>query len=179
MFEFESTPLDGLRVVHPTVRTDDRGSFTKLLHAPTFEAAGLNTRFPEQYVSLSHRGVLRGLHFQTPPHDHAKLVYCLSGRVLDVAVDLRRASPTYGRSFGVELDGARQTGVYFPRGFAHGFLTLSDEALLAYAVETVHAPEHDAGVRWDSVGFDWPTRAPLTSERDRGFPPLAAFVSPF
>ena len=170
MFDFGLTGFDGLRLVRPTVRPDSRGSFVKLLHGPSFEAAGLEWRFPEQYCSTSRQGVLRGMHFQTPPHDHAKLVYCLSGRVLDVALDLRRGSQTYGQAFSAELDGEITAGLYLPRGFAHGFLTLSEEATLAYFVETVHAPESDAGVRWDSFGFAWPTDNPPTSPRDAALP---------
>lgn len=170
MFEFEPTGFDGLVRVRPTVRPDARGSFVKLLHGPSFEAASLPWRFPEQYCSTSRRGVLRGMHFQTPPHDHAKLVYCLSGRVLDVVLDLRRASPTYGRAFSMELDGEVVDGLLVPRGFAHGFLTLSGSATLAYFVETVHAPQSDTGVRWDGFGFDWPVEEPLVSPRDEQLP---------
>jgi len=179
MFEFGDTPFEGLRTVRPSLRPDERGWFLKLFHAPSFQAAGLTTKFEEQYCSSSRRGVLRGMHFQTPPHDHAKLVYCLEGLVLDVALDLRRGSATYGRSFAVELDGVRGDGVYLPRGFAHGFLTLSETALLSYHVETAYAPEHDAGVRWDSFGFNWPEPGPLLSPRDRTFPAMPAFDTPF
>ena len=179
MFEIEPTPLQGLHLVRPTVRDDPRGWFMKLVHEPSFSTAGLVVHFPEQYASMSIRGVLRGMHFQKPPHDHAKLVYCLSGRVLDVVVDLRRAGGSYGACFSKELDGEQKTGLYIPTGFAHGFLTLSEEAVLLYNVGTVHSPDHDTGVRWDSIGFDWPIRAPITSDRDREFTTLDAFDSPF
>ena len=179
MFEFGDTPLEGLKTVRPTLRPDERGWFLKLFHAPSFRDAGLVADFQEQYCSSSRRGVLRGMHFQTPPHGHAKLVYCLEGRVLDVALDLREASSTYGKSFGVELDGARRDGVYLPRGFAHGFLTLSETALLSYHVETAYAPEYDAGIRWDGFGFAWPAGDPSLSPRDGSFPRLAEFHTPF
>lgn len=179
MFEFGDTSFQGLKTVRPTLRPDDRGWFLKLFHAPSFRAAGLTTTFEEQYCSSSQRGVLRGMHFQTPPHDHAKLVYCLEGRVLDVALDLRRSSPTYGQTFAVELDGGRGEGVYLPRGLAHGFLTVSETALLSYHVETAYAPEHDGGVRWDSFGFDWRERKPLLSARDCSLPALSALQTPF
>jgi dTDP-4-dehydrorhamnose 3,5-epimerase len=179
MFEISPTPLDGLLTVTPLQRPDPRGRFVKLFHAPSFAAAGLCTDYREQYLTTSHRNVLRGMHFQTPPHDHAKLVYCLSGRVLDVALDLRRGSATFGLAFSAELDGDADQGLYIPRGFAHGFLTLSAEAALHYFVETAHAPDHDTGVRWDSFGFDWPIQAPLISPRDAALPPWERRESPF
>jgi dTDP-4-dehydrorhamnose 3,5-epimerase len=179
VFDFEDTPLEGLKRVTPRMRPDARGWFVKLFHAPSFAEAGLCTEFREQYCSLSYRNVLRGMHFQLPPHDHAKLVYCLSGRVLDVALDLRRGSPTYGQSFSTELDGSAAGGLYLPRGFAHGFLALSDEAVLSYHVETPYAPDADTGVLWSGFGFEWPAADPLVSPRDAGFSDLASFQSPF
>ncbi len=179
MFEIAATPLGGLLTIAPLLRPDARGRFVKLFHAPSFATLGLCTEFREQYLTTSHRDVLRGMHFQTPPHDHVKLVYCLSGRVLDVALDLRRASATYGQAFSTELDGGENQGLYIPRGFAHGFLTLSPEAALHYFVETAHAPDHDTGVRWDSFGFDWPVAAPLISLRDAALPPWDRRSGPF
>ena len=172
MFRFESTTLEGLKVVIPIMRPDARGRFVKLFHRPSFAEAGLCTTFDEQYWSTSRRSVLRGMHFQLPPHDHAKLVSCLSGQILDVALDLRPSSPTFGQSFAVKLDGDQATGLYLPRGFAHGFLTLSAHASLQYLVETVHAPTHDTGIHWNSFGFEWPNQEPLISERDAGLPAL-------
>ena len=119
------------------------------------------------------------MHFQLPPHDHAKLVFCLSGRVLDVNLDLRRASPSYGQAYATELDGRIAGGVYIPRGFAHGFLALEGNATLHYLVETAHAPSHDTGLHWDSFGFAWPIRAPLLSSRDAALPGWADFETPF
>lgn len=179
MFALTPTRLAGVLAVRPTCREDPRGRFVKTLHAEAFTAAGLRADFRESYFSTSTRHVLRGLHFQTPPADHDKLVYCASGRVFDVVVDLRRSSPTYGACETFVLDGREAAGLYVPTGCAHGFLTLSAEAMLLYFVTSVHAPAHDAGIRWDSVDVAWPARDPILSDRDRAFPALAAFDTPF
>lgn len=176
--EFRETAIAGLLTVHVDPREDDRGGFTKLFHAGEFEAAGLRTDFCEQYCSTSMPGVLRGMHFQLPPHDHAKLVYALSGRALDVVVDLRPGSPTFGEHCSFELEPGA-FGVYMPIGMAHGFTTLGDEAVtLLYDVTSVHAPDHDAGIRWDSVDVEWPTPDPTLSPRDAALPPLEQFAPP-
>lgn len=177
---FEATALPGCLELRSRVFTDPRGRFVKTLHAGLFAARGLATDFVEQYYSVSARGVVRGLHLQLPPHDHAKLVYCPVGVVLDAVVDLRRGSPTFGRHALLELSAERGNAVYVPRGLAHGFLALSDDALMIYNTTSVHAPEHDGGIRWDSAGIPWPLeREPVLSERDARLPALADFVTPF
>ncbi|GGY28925.1 dTDP-4-dehydrorhamnose 3,5-epimerase [Pseudoduganella albidiflava] len=173
------TSIPGCFELRPIVRRDERGSFTKVFHEDVFRDAGLRTDFAEEYYSISQQGVLRGLHFQVPPHDHAKLVYCPQGRVLDAALDLRRGSPTYGRHLALELSGEAGNMLYLPAGLAHGFYTLSEQALMVYKVTSTYAPAHDGGVLWNSAGIDWPDSAPLLSPRDRTFPTLADFDSPF
>jgi len=175
----QQTPIAGCIQIMPKRLHDARGSFVKVFHADTFAANGLETHFQEEFVSTSGHGVLRGMHFQVPPADHAKLVTCLAGRVLDVALDLRRDSSTYGQHFRIELDASEPSSVYLAPGLAHGFLTLSDQAMVSYLVSTVHSPEHDAGVRWDSFGCPWPVRSPLLSERDAAHPTLEKFETPF
>ncbi|MGO4398803.1 dTDP-4-dehydrorhamnose 3,5-epimerase family protein [Achromobacter sp. PAB15] len=163
---------------------DARGEFRKLLHAPTLAALGLETGFTESYVSVSHRGVLRGMHFQLPPSDHAKLVTCLVGRARDGLLDLRRGSPTYGQSVSLMLDGAEPQAVYVPRGVAHGFASHRDGTALLYYTTSVHDPERDAGVHAQSTDIDWwageaDIGAPVMSPRDAALPQAAAFDSPF
>lgn len=160
-------------------RADDRGRFVKVVHAGEFAALGLRSDFVEQYYSTSGRGVLRGMHFQVPPHDHAKLAYCVDGEVLDAVVDLRVGSPTFGAHAVVRLGAERANAVYVPEGCAHGFVVLGESATLVYNVTSVHAPAHDAGVRWDTTGVEWPFAAPLVSPRDAALPALADFASPF
>nr|WP_244507717.1 dTDP-4-dehydrorhamnose 3,5-epimerase family protein [Methylobacterium phyllostachyos] len=158
---------------------DPRGSFHKLMHAPSLTGSGLRTDFSEIYSSTSRRDVIRGMHFQMPPHQHAKLVWCLTGTVTDVVLDLRRDSPSYKRAVAFELDGGTPTGVYIPEGCAHGFAVRSDEATLLYLVTSVHAPEADAGIAYDSFGFDWQIADPILSQRDRTHPRLDDFETPF
>jgi dTDP-4-dehydrorhamnose 3,5-epimerase len=159
--------------------SDNRGCFVKTFHAAQFESLGLRTDWAEQYYSLSQPGVLRGLHFHLPPNDHAKLVYCVAGRVLDVAVDLRKGSPTFGEHISLELSARRANMLYLPAGLAHGFSTYDEQATMVYNVTSVYYPESDAGIHWSSISEKWPISEPLVSERDRQFPSLREFQSPF
>ncbi|WP_198120623.1 dTDP-4-dehydrorhamnose 3,5-epimerase [Massilia rhizosphaerae] len=173
------TTLDGCFQVRPFFAEDERGKFVKTFHAERFAALGLPTDWREEYYSSSRKGVIRGMHFQTPPYDHEKLVYCLQGKVLDVVVDLRKKSPTFGQYFATELDATYGHGLMIPKGMAHGFLALTDDVLMAYKVTTVYAAQNDKGIRWDSLGFDWGVTDPIISARDRDHPAFADFVSPF
>ena len=179
MFAITETAIPGLHAIRFALRGDARGSFVKTFHAGRFAEAGLPTDFREMYYSVSTRDVLRGFHFQVPPAQHAKLVTCAEGRVLDVVVDLRRASPTFGQTVARELDGTDPSGFVIPAGCGHAFLTLSQQAMLVYCVTSVHAPEHDRGIAFDSVGFDWPVANPILSDRDRAFPSLTELETPF
>lgn len=177
--EFGPTGLPGCMIVQTLARDDARGSFAKTFHADTFAAAGLRTDWREEYHSHSRAGVVRGMHFQLPPADHAKLVYCLAGEVLDVVVDLRVGSPAYGRVVSERLSGNNGRGLYVPSGCAHGFASMADNSLMLYKVTSVHAPACDAGIAWNSINFDWPVDAPQLSDRDERHPRLDAFNSPF
>ena len=173
------TAIPGCIELQPAVLADGRGAFVKTFRQDWFAEAGMRTDWVEQYYSVSEKGVLRGLHFQLPPHDHAKLVYCTAGEVMDVAVDLRVDSPTFGRHVCVTLSAGKGNMLYLESGLAHGFYTLSDSATMLYSVTSVHAPGHDAGIRWDSAGIPWPDGNPRLSERDQALPPLREFASPF
>lgn len=173
------TAIPGCYELQPSALRDSRGAFVKTYHADRFREVGLRTDWAEQYYTTSVPGVLRGLHFQLPPHDHAKLVYCIVGRVLDVAVDLRVGSPSYGQCVTLELSAERGNMIYLPSGLAHGFCTQDQPATLVYNVTSVYQRESDAGIRWDSVNIPWPLTNPLLSERDQSFSTLAAFDSPF
>lgn len=177
--EIEPTGIPGCHIVQARVLRDPRGTFVKTFHAPRFAELGLRTDWREEYFSVSAGGVVRGMHFQTPPADHAKLVFCLTGEVLDVVVDLRRGSPAFGRVEAVSLSADNGRGLYLPTGCAHGFVALSEAAGMYYKVTSVHVPDHDAGIAWDSIGFDWPVEAPSLSDRDRRHPRLADFDTPF
>jgi dTDP-4-dehydrorhamnose 3,5-epimerase len=177
--EFVATPLAGCFEIRPTVMDDKRGFFAKIFHKPLWQELGLCIEFDEEYLTYSVRGTLRGLHLQLPPMQHAKVVLCVKGEVFDVAVDLRKGSPTYGEHAVTRLSGAISNAVYLPPGIAHGFCVTSEEALLYYKQSSVYSPSHDAGVRWDSANIAWPISDPILSERDKVFQPLSAFESPF
>lgn len=163
-----------------TARPEDhRGWFTKVFQASLVEAEGGDPTVAEVYLSASARGVVRGLHFQVPPHAHAKTVACVHGAVLDVVVDLRRGSPTEGGVATFRLDARVPSRLHLPVGVAHGFQALTADAVMAYVVGTEHAPDHDLGVRYDSVEVDWPVTPAVVSDRDLTFPPLDGFASPF
>ena len=173
------TSIYGCYEISPRIIEDVRGRFVKTYHRDLFEKNELATNFSEQYYSISHKGVLRGLHFQTPPHDHAKLVYCLAGKVLDAIVDLRVGSPTFGKFELIELGATKANMLYIAAGMAHGFYALEDNTIMQYHVTSVYAPNHDVGIRWDSAGIPWPDSAPILSDRDAKFSTLADFASPF
>jgi dTDP-4-dehydrorhamnose 3,5-epimerase len=178
-FELQETGLAGCLLVQPPVHPDERGTFVKTYLESAFAAAGLPTRFPEQFVSRSRRGVVRGLHFQLAPAEQAKLVSCVAGEVLDVVVDLRAGSPTYGEHRTFSLTSDTWTAVFVPVGFAHGFAALSATATMTYAASAEYQPGTDGGIHWNSAGIRWPVEAPVVSPRDAALPALADFETPF
>lgn len=163
----------------PETFKDERGTFVKTFHESVFKENRLEINYPEEYYSFSHKRVLRGLHFQLPPMDHIKLVYCVLGKVFDVVVDLRVGSPTYGQFETFELSSEKANMIYIPKGLAHGFYVLSESAIMVYRVTTVYSPEHDTGILWNSVGIPWPDEKPIISKRDSEFKPFKDFKSPF
>lgn len=179
MFELTSSKLSGCFELQPKVFDDARGRFVKVFHEHTFAAHGLETNFAEEYYSISHKNVVRGMHFQLPPMDHVKVVYCVQGEVMDVVVDLRLGSPTYGQHAVFELSSTKANSVYIPKGMAHGFCARSDHTIMVYKVSTIYAPSQDAGILWNSLGVTWPIADANLSVRDQGFPTLAEFESPF
>jgi dTDP-4-dehydrorhamnose 3,5-epimerase len=179
MFELTELALPGVVLLRPQIRTDGRGRFVKLYHAGFFAEQGLAGDFAEHYITRSHRNVLRGLHFQAPPADHAKLVTCTEGAILDVVVDLRRDLPSYGHAISCRLESEQADLLHIPSGCAHGFIALSDQASTLYAVTSLYDPASDHGILWSSIDFAWPVAEPILSDRDHAFPALVDFVSPF
>ncbi len=171
--------LPGVKVLKPFVFEDARGNFVKPFHEGQLAEHGISMTVREEFFSTSAKDVLRGMHFQIPPHEHQKLIYCISGRVLDVLLDLRKGSPTFGRSVGLELSAANHHLVYVPVGIAHGFASLEDHSCLVYKTDAVHSPAHDCGIAWNSFGFEWPITAPVISGRDLTHPEFGGFDSPF
>ena len=155
--KFIKTKIEGLIIIEPKVFGDARGYFLESYNQKKFEEVVGKTSFLQDNESKSSKGVLRGLHFQKPPFEQAKLVRCIEGEVLDVAVDIRKKSKTYGKHVSVLLSGENKRQLFVPRGFAHGFAVLSNTATFAYKVDNFYAPESDAGIRYDDIelGIDW------------------------
>jgi dTDP-4-dehydrorhamnose 3,5-epimerase len=179
--EVRATAVDGCCELRLEPAEDRRGDFVKLFHASTFADHGLPFAVREIFWSRSHTGVVRGMHFQAPPSDVAKLVCCLEGAVLDVVVDLRAGSPTYQQHASVTLSPTEANAMFVPEGCAHGFLVTEGEALVIYAQSGEWDGAREGGVLWSSVDVDWPI-APdqaVVSDRDAGFPSLDGFETPF
>lgn len=180
-----STTPSPVQLIEPRRFEDARGWFTETYSKRAFAERGIACDFVQDNHSLSRPAfTLRGLHFQTPPHAQDKLVRCIRGRIFDVAVDLRRGSPSYGKWTAAELSAENGRQLFVPVGFAHGFLTLEPDCEIVYKCSALYAPAHDAGLRWDDaiVAVDWPLPAgvePELSAKDAALPALAGFDSPF
>ena len=173
-FKISPLAVPGLLVLGPLVHEDHRGLFWETFKASEFRDMGLPDQFCQDNHSLSRRGVVRGLHYQLPPHGQAKLVRCLSGEIFDVAVDVRRGSETFGRWAALVLSAENKRMFYIPEGFAHGFCALSETAEVHYKATGEYCQEAERGVCWSdqTLGILWPVEEPLTSEKDSLFPPL-------
>jgi len=176
------TTLPGLALLEPKVFRDERGFFLETYSEAAFAGLGISARFVQDNHAYSVQpGVLRGLHFQLPPHAQAKLVWVVRGRVLDVVVDLRLGSPTFGQHYSVELSAENMLRLFVPKGFAHGYVTLEPDTEFLYKVDSPYAPKADAGILWDDsdLGISWPVAEPVLSPKDRLLPRLKDFQSPF
>ena len=181
--KFTKTNIEGLVIIEPRVFGDERGYFLETYNEKEFEESIGKISFVQDNESKSSKGVLRGLHFQKPPFHQAKLVRCVEGSVLDVAVDIRKGSPTYGKHIAVELSGENKKQLFVPRGFAHGFSVLSETAVFAYKVDNDYAPEYDAGIRWNdtNLNINWGLEENdvLVSGKDKTLPFLSELETPF
>ncbi|QQR78969.1 MAG: dTDP-4-dehydrorhamnose 3,5-epimerase [Candidatus Moraniibacteriota bacterium] len=174
--------IEGLLVVEPDIFRDDRGYFLESYNSDRYREAGIPDVFVQDNVSVSKKGVIRGLHYQTPPFAQGKLVSVLRGRVLDVVVDIRTGSPTFGRYVAVELSAENHRQFWIPAGFAHGFIALEDDTIFTYKVTNVYDKESDRGVRWNdpALGIAWPTEVPpIVSEKDTKLPLLKDIAQEF
>ena len=179
--DIKFTPIEGLLIIEPQVFTDPRGYFYESYNKEKFVAAGINIEFVQDNQSLSQKGIVRGLHFQAPPFDQGKLVRVIQGAVLDVAVDIRKNSPTYGQNFSIELSAQNRTMFYIPPGFAHGFETLEDNTIFLYKCTDVYNKQSEGGLLWNDaeLGIKWQSSDPLISEKDKILPLFKDLVSPF
>lgn len=174
-FTFQKLDIPEVLLVEPHVTGDARGFFMETYKRSAFAAAGVDDVFVQENHSRSAHGVLRGLHYQEPPHAQSKLIRVLSGEIFDVAVDLREGSPTAGRWVGVRLSAENRRMVYVPWWCAHGFCVVSDQAEVVYMTTKEYAPGHESGFMWNdpALGIDWPVESPTLSERDGKWPPFA------
>ena len=181
--KFLETKIQDLYIIEPNVYADDRGYFLESYKKDKFDELIGKSSFVQDNESKSSKGVLRGLHFQNPPFDQAKLVRCIEGKVLDVAVDIRKGSKTYGKHVALELSGENKRQLFIPRGFAHGFLVLSQSAIFAYKVDNNYAPEHEAGINWNdaklNIKWNIDESKILVSNKDANHPFFIDFESPF
>ena len=174
-----NTEFEGLFVLQTVNFQDNRGGFQKLFNLDFFKQNGLDTDFQEFYYSVNKKGVRRGMHFQIPPFAHTKLVYVSKGKILDVCVDIRKSSKTYGKCFSIELDDQKAQYLYIPKGFAHGFLTLTDNVNFVYKCDNYYDAEADGGISFKTpeLNIDWPIEfdKAITSEKDAAQPTLTEF----
>ena len=181
--EIIKTAIEGLLVIKPQVFVDARGYFVETYNEKRYREAGIDAQFVQDNQSCSSYGVVRGLHFQRPPYTQAKLVCCTVGRVLDIAVDLRKNSPTFGQWHSVELSAENHLQFFIPKGFAHGFSVLSETAVFAYKCDNLYHPEADGGILLSDpdLAIDWqvPEELRILSEKDKRHPMLKDFDNPF
>ena len=181
--KFIKTEIPEVIIIEPTLFEDDRGYFLESYNKKTFEENIGSVNFVQDNESKSLKGVLRGLHFQKPPFAQAKLVRCIKGSVIDVAVDIRKGSPTYGKHVSIELSEDNKKQLYIPRGFAHGYSVLSESAIFAYKVDNNYAPECDAGILWKDpdLNIQWGVNNDdiLISKKDSKLPSFSELDSPF
>ncbi len=181
--QFIKTNIPDVFIIEPKIFGDDRGYFFESFNQKVFEKHIGKINFIQDNESKSSKGVLRGLHFQKPPYTQSKLLRCIEGEVLDVAVDLRQDSPTFKQYLKIVLSGENKKQVFIPKGFAHGFLVLSETATIAYKVDEYYAPDHDSGIAWndDEIAVDWGMNeaAIQLSGKDKELKPLAEIKNPF
>jgi len=177
--KIENTVCPDIKLIHCFSSGDSRGGFTKIFSAPDYFTAGLDLDIKETYYSISNQNVIRGMHFQLPPCDHAKIVHVISGAVTDVVLDLRKSSPTYKKVFSFGLNAEDNVALYIPKGFAHGFRCLEDNTIMLYQVTSAYKRICDTGILYNSIPFDWGVDEPIVSDRDMTFERLDDFISPF
>lgn len=177
--EICETSINGLIIIKPKIFEDERGIFIKTFTDSFFKENNLNISIKESYYSISQKNVIRGMHFQTPPYEHTKIVYVPNGEILDVVLDIRESSPTYGKFFSSILSNKNGYVLVIPKGLAHGFKSLKDNTNVTYMQTSVYSPSHDKGIHYNSFGFDWECKNPKVSSRDLIFENFNSFHSPF
>lgn len=177
--KLEKTIIEGVYILTGYKAEDNRGAFCKIFNNDDFQNENIDLDIKESYYSVSNKGVIRGMHFQTPPYEHNKFVTVIRGAIVDVILDLRKDSKTFGKSIAVSLNEEENKGVYIPIGCAHGFKSLEDNTITLYNVSSGYSKDNDGGVRYDSFEYDWDIENPIISERDLTFENFKDFESPF
>jgi len=179
--EVEKTTIDGLLIIRPRVFPDERGYFFEAYNEKKLKEQGFDQHFVQDNISKSSKNVLRGLHFQNPPHAQGKLVQVIRGAVLDIAVDIRKSSPTYGEHYAIELSDKNNLLFFIPPGFAHGFLTLEDNTIFSYKCTALYNKESEGAILWNDtdLAIDWNVKNPIISEKDQFSPTFNDFKSQF
>ena len=173
------TKLSGVFIIETNLFQDERGSFVKTLNRDLYQEKNLPSDFSESFYSISKKNVIRVMHFQTPPKDNCKLVFVSAGSILDVVLDIRKGSPTFGQYETFELSSANHKMIYISPGFAHGFLAKEDNTCTNYMTTSTYSKENDKGIKPDSFGMEWNVENPIISSRDLSFPTFAEYDSPF
>lgn len=176
---FENYALNGVYLIKFGKKIDNRGWFQKTYNEDSFHKVGVDHEIKEVYTSLSSANVIRGMHFQEPPKEHAKFISVLNGSIFDVILDLRRSSPTFGKAVSVSLNAEDGATLFLPSGIAHGFLSLENNTLVQYAVTSTYDPIFDKGILWSSLDIAWPINNPILSARDAELPSFSEYESPF
>jgi dTDP-4-dehydrorhamnose 3,5-epimerase len=176
---FIKTKLDGVYIIEQNIFNDERGSFIKTFQESEFKKRNLECDFKESYYTNSNKNVIRGMHFQIPDKEHSKLITIIHGEIMDVILDLRKSSLTFGHHIKVKLSKENGKSIYVPKGCAHGFKVLSSSALTYYMVTTEHAPLYDSGIKLDSFGCNWGAGNSIISERDKNLVSFENFINPF
>lgn len=179
--EIIETGIKDLWLLKPKVFKDERGYFYESYNQLNFKNIGIDIAFTQDNQSLSNKDIVRGLHFQSPPHAQDKLVRVIKGAVLDVVVDIRKNSSTYGKHYAVELTEDNFLMLFIPKGFAHGFATIQDNTIFSYKCSDTYHPETEGGLQWNDreIGIEWGIANPILSEKDKKYEPFSLFVSPF
>lgn len=173
------TNIEGCIELIPSIFNDERGMSIKPFHKETFEKIGIHCKFNEDFMVTSHKGVLRGLHFQNPPYAQAKLIYCVKGSIFDVAVDIRYNSATFGQFICFHIDTLKHNMVYIPEGFAHGYQVLENDTTVIYKMSSGYSPNYEGGIRWNSVNIPWPLEEPILSQKDKNLITFEDLISAF
>jgi dTDP-4-dehydrorhamnose 3,5-epimerase len=175
--KIKETAIAEVKLIEQFRHNDSRGAFVKTFHALDFMNAGIDFTLKESFYSTSVKNVIRGMHYHKGELAHDKIIFCTDGAILDVAIDIRKSSPTFGQYVTAQLSFENNNALFIPKGFAHGFCTLSEQATTFYLVSGMYSQAHDAGLRYDSFGMQWPTNNPILSERDLSFGSLENLCS--